>query len=173
MQSCWSSSPHCQQHSCTQDCIHHYSLVLIGALGLQACSMQCLFRSTDTLLFMFRHISHLLNGEGCIMALQSTNANHTWRLKKAIPDVFLLHLGAMMGETPALEALKVLGRNHNPGSPSALFGGLEESGSWENDWSQPVVKSRPGITFKMSKRRWSRGLFLYKTTTSETNFQFL
>ncbi|CAD7694897.1 unnamed protein product [Ostreobium quekettii] len=112
-----------------------------------------------------RSIKHLSNGHDCVGALQSLNASHTHRLKKAVPDIFLLHLGELMGEKSAVKALQMLGRTGEVGQPCALFGELREKGTWDSNWSNPVVKSRQGITFETSKRRWRNGLFVYRTTT--------
>lgn len=112
-----------------------------------------------------RSIYHLRVGTDCLLALQQANANHTAQLKDVVPDIFLLHLGALMGEQSSLQGLRLLDRSSEIGGPSGLFGALHEGGSWDEGWSKPVVKSRPGITFEMSRRKWRRGLFLYKTTT--------
>ena len=115
---------------------------------------------------VIRCISHLSVGTDCVLALQAHNANHTQRMKNAVPNIFLLQFGALMGENSALEALKALRRVGELGSPCGLFGQIEGSGSWDDRWSKPVVKSKPGLTLETCKRPWRRGLFLYKTTTS-------
>ncbi|CAD7698295.1 unnamed protein product [Ostreobium quekettii] len=112
-----------------------------------------------------RSVKHLSSGNDCVSALQLCNANHASRLREAVPNVFLLHLGQLLGEKSATKALQLLARGGEVGQPCALFGELQEKGPWESGWSRPVVKSQRGITFETTKRRWRNGLYLYKTTT--------
>lgn len=119
----------------------------------------------DAMEIDLRCISHLSVGTDCVSALQAHNANHTQRLKKAVPNIFLLQFGALMGENSALEALKAVRKVGELGSSCGLFGQVEGSRCWDEGWSKPIVKSKPGVTLETCKRPWRRGLFLYKTTT--------
>lgn len=104
---------------------------------------------------------------GCVSAVVEKSGPCSARVKQVIPDIFLLHFGALCGEKASQSALQALDRMKDLGSSHGLFGKAEETGWYERQWKKPIVKSKPGISFNLEKKYLRKGLFLYRTSTGE------
>ncbi|GMH43566.1 hypothetical protein BSKO_11488 [Bryopsis sp. KO-2023] len=91
-------------------------------------------------------------------------------VRKVIPDVFLLHFGAIFGDKISTRALEITGRLWELGS-QGFCGKADEAGWLAKPWLKCGTKSKPGITFTMEKKYMRKGLFLYRTSTVIENAQ--
>lgn len=104
---------------------------------------------------------------GCIPAVVENSGPCSARVRQIIPDVFLLHFGALHGEKASQTALETLDRLKDLGTNRGLFGEAEEDGWHEKQWKKPVMKSKPGLSLNLEKKYLRKGLFLYRTSTGE------
>lgn len=88
-------------------------------------------------------------------------------IEETVPDSFLLHCGALLGEKSAETALQTIDRSKDLGTAQGLFGEAEDAGWVEKPWKKPTIKSKPGLTFKLEKKYMRKGLFLYRTSAGK------
>lgn len=100
----------------------------------------------------------------CLEAMVQGTGPCSDRVRKIVPDVFLVHFGALFGEQSSVSALEVLNRMEDLGTARALFGNAEDADWFLKPWKAPVTRSKPGLTFTLEKKYMRNGLFLYRTS---------
>lgn len=95
--------------------------------------------------------------------LTQKSENLTQSIRDSVPDFFLLQFAALNGDQSAKECLDRLDGVYNLGKKASLFGVAESPDFMDLSWEPRVNKRKPGLTFKMERKPWRNGLYLYKT----------
>lgn len=85
-------------------------------------------------------------------------------IRDIVPDLCLLQFAALKGDNSALHCVQNLDPIYGLAKKDALFGAAEKSDWMEQSWEPRVDKHKPGLTFKMERKYWRDGLFLYRTS---------
>eukprot|EP00210_Caulerpa_lentillifera_P006606 g6311.t1 len=96
--------------------------------------------------------------------LTHNNEQIAEEIQKTVPDFCLLQFAALKGDTYALHCLQKLDGVYELGKKDSLFGSMEKSDFMDQPWELRVEKQKPGLTFKMERKYWREGLFLYRTS---------